>query len=130
MPNLTPADLERFQQQLEARRTVLEKEITQEYLRSESDSFQELAGRVHDSGEESLAEQLMSLNVTVAGKDLEELRDVEAALARIADRSYGRCLDCGQDIDPRRLALYPTAKRCTDCQSRREYLAKDRTPSL
>lgn len=130
MPSLGPADLKRFKSQLEARRTVLEQEITDEFHRSEDETFQELAGRVHDSGDESLAEQLMSLNVTIASKELAELHDVEAALRRIGSRDFGVCMDCGADIDPRRLELYPTAKRCTDCQSRREYLAKDRTPSL
>ncbi len=130
MASLSPADLKRFKTQLETRRGVLEQEITGEFRRSEDDTFQELAGRVHDSGDESLAEHMMGLNVTIAGKELEELRDVEAALGRIAGGTFGVCADCGADIDPRRLELYPTAKRCTDCQSRREYLAKDRTPSL
>jgi len=130
MPALEPADLKRFKSQLEARRAVLEREITDEFHRSEDDTFQDLAGRVHDSGEESLAEQIMSLNVGIAGKELEELREVEAALGRIADGSFGLCVDCGQEIDSRRLELNPSARRCTECQSRHEYLAKDRTPSL
>jgi RNA polymerase-binding protein DksA len=130
MPKPSPADLERFKTRLEQRRGELEDEITTQFLRSENETYQELAGRVHDAGDESLAELLMSTQLTVAGAELNELRDVEAALARIADRSYGVCIACGVDIEPARLEIYPTAKRCTECQARHENLAKDRSPSL
>jgi DnaK suppressor protein len=53
----------------------------------------------------------------------EELEDVRAALARIGDGSYGRCIDCGDAIDLRRLAAMPTAARCASCEGAREHAA-------
>jgi len=44
------------------------------------------------------------------------LRHVRAALARIADGSYGQCLRCEEDITPKRLAAVPWAALCLHCQ--------------
>jgi DnaK suppressor protein len=49
-----------------------------------------------------------------------ELVQIDAALARIEAGEYGICRDCGQDIDPRRLAAVPYALLCTECASRSE----------
>jgi DnaK suppressor protein len=49
-----------------------------------------------------------------------ELLQIDAALARIDAGEYGICRDCGQDIDPRRLAAVPYALLCTECASRSE----------
>jgi len=42
---------------------------------------------------------------------------VLAALARIEDSSYGRCVDCGKEIPDGRLDARPDASRCVSCQS-------------
>lgn len=49
--------------------------------------------------------------------DLErhELEDIDAALARIAAGSYGRCLACGNAIGRQRLAAIPEARTCAQC---------------
>jgi RNA polymerase-binding transcription factor DksA len=46
------------------------------------------------------------------------LAEVEASLARIADGSAGRCVDCGQAIPAARLEARPTAVRCVACAER------------
>ncbi len=43
-----------------------------------------------------------------------DLADVEVALDRLADGSYGTCEACGQTIDDADLARRPTARRCPD----------------
>jgi len=45
-----------------------------------------------------------------------ELVAIDAALKRIADGSYGLCLDCGVAIATARLHANPTAMRCVGCQ--------------
>ena len=50
-------------------------------------------------------------------RDLAELRDVNLALQRVEDGTYGICNDCGNRIDPRRVLAQPTALRCLDCQA-------------
>lgn len=56
----------------------------------------------------------------MVARDLQEVRDIDAALRRIEDGGFGICIDCGVTIEPRRIAAYPTAKRCLPCQLRHE----------
>src|SRR5213595_3581978 len=44
------------------------------------------------------------------------LRNVRAALARIAEGSYGTCLHCEEDISPKRLNAVPWTAYCITCQ--------------
>jgi DnaK suppressor protein len=44
------------------------------------------------------------------------LRLVKLALRRIDDASYGTCMHCEEDINPRRLAAVPWAPYCIACQ--------------
>jgi DnaK suppressor protein len=53
-------------------------------------------------------------------RDRFELREVEAALERIDKGHYGECPDCGEAIEPARLAAVATALRCAACQQRAE----------
>ncbi len=45
------------------------------------------------------------------------LDEVESALARLDDGTYGRCHQCGAVIDDSRLAEAPTARHCANCAS-------------
>ena len=49
----------------------------------------------------------------------EDLAEIQAALARLADGSYGTCQACGQQISPERLAARPAARTCVGCRPRR-----------
>ena len=44
------------------------------------------------------------------------LREVRAALSRMADGSFGVCLDCEKDISLKRLAALPWTGSCIACQ--------------
>ena len=55
----------------------------------------------------------------LASKLAETLAEVEAALAKIADGSYGVCERCGQEIATARLEAKPAARLCIDCASKR-----------
>lgn len=49
------------------------------------------------------------------------LTQVESALARFEDRTYGLCVHCGRPIDPARLEAIPYTSSCLDCQSKQEH---------
>ncbi|MGY4718899.1 TraR/DksA family transcriptional regulator [Naumannella huperziae] len=51
-------------------------------------------------------------------KELREIAEVDAALARLADGSYGICAGCGEPIPRDRLRARPAATRCVACASR------------
>ena len=44
--------------------------------------------------------------------------EVLAALARIEENTYGRCVDCGGEIPEGRLDARPDAARCVACQAK------------
>jgi DnaK suppressor protein len=51
-----------------------------------------------------------------ASDKTQELQDIEVALARIGDASYGVCTDCRREIGRARLKTDPVAQRCLPCQ--------------
>ena len=52
--------------------------------------------------------------------DMELLHDIEAALARLREGTYGTCADCGITISRKRLEAVPWAQFCVTCQERRQ----------
>jgi DnaK suppressor protein len=46
----------------------------------------------------------------------QHLEQVEAALARLDNGTYGACVRCGRPIVPERLEALPWAAYCIDCQ--------------
>jgi DnaK suppressor protein len=51
---------------------------------------------------------------------LEQRTAVLAALSRIDEGGYGRCVDCGNEIPEPRLEARPATARCVPCQSKRD----------
>jgi RNA polymerase-binding transcription factor DksA len=60
------------------------------------------------------------VDYTIKGIVEDEVHQVQQALKRQAEGRYGTCDDCGQDIDPERLAVRPHATLCISCQRRQE----------
>ena len=48
------------------------------------------------------------------------LQQIEVALARIADGTYGTCEGCGAEIPKARLQAVPYAVRCVECARKEE----------
>jgi DnaK suppressor protein len=55
----------------------------------------------------------------LAGNLRESLIDVEAALAKLDNGTFGDCEGCGQPIAPARLEAKPAARLCMACASKR-----------
>ncbi|MCQ9374755.1 TraR/DksA family transcriptional regulator [Methyloversatilis sp. XJ19-13] len=53
-------------------------------------------------------------------EDVARLADIDAALQRIAEGTYGICRECGADIPARRLEVAPQARYCVACEAQRE----------
>lgn len=47
--------------------------------------------------------------------DRAEIRRIDAALARIADGTYGECVKCGEPISEARLKALPDTPFCKNC---------------
>lgn len=133
MPKLTHTELQRYERRIRAQYTALREHIQNVLLDSKQDEFTQLAGRVHDRGEESVADLLASTSLALIDREVSELRDMEAALKRIRTGTYGECDVCGDDIEAERLEASPSVKRCIDCERDHELRSaggRDQTPSL
>lgn len=53
------------------------------------------------------------------------LRRIAAALARVDAGTFGRCCQCGHDVEQERLELDATTVFCSDCQEQREVKRRD-----
>jgi DnaK suppressor protein len=60
------------------------------------------------------------LTLDLLGNEQEVLEQIEAALVRIDDGSYGRCEACGRGIAKARLDAIPYTALCVKCASRQE----------
>lgn len=128
---LTPDQVKALEEVLRRRQRELGAEVNDKLQQTSAQGLQELNGTVGDTGDESVAHMMTDLSLSAATRDVNELREVEGALQRIADGTYGECTDCGSDIGHERLKAYPTAMRCVECQSQHEKVfAVQGTPSL
>ena len=84
------------------------------------EKFVELAGEVHDAGDESVASMLEESHQMLLERHLHELRRIDHARIRLAGGEIDRCTDCGGEIVYERLRVYPVATRCVRCQSLHE----------
>jgi RNA polymerase-binding protein DksA len=60
------------------------------------------------------------LDYTLEENSEHVLADIDAALKRIEDGTYGTCSNCGKPIASERLEARPWATLCIDCQRERE----------
>jgi DnaK suppressor protein len=77
--------------------------------------FPELGDKIDES-----AQEIEGYTTNLATEKIleENLRDIEAALARIEAGTYGICKYCGQPIAEKRLEARPVASACVDCKQK------------
>ena len=109
-----------FDKTLRGRHASLLHQVHEALLGSDEEQYQALAGRVHDVGEQSVADLISDLNIHRVDQLAEELYAVEGAMARLRNGSYGICEACGNEIGVERLQALPSARRCVECQERYE----------
>ena len=118
---LTKTQLSKLERQLGAQYDALLEEVRDALEKSENQQYVELIDRAPaDSGDQATGDALADLNLAVIDRHVREIRDIEAARARIKDGSFGTCIDCRGEIGFERLLAYPTAKRCFTCQRQHE----------
>lgn len=91
-------------------------------------SNEDLAISTDDLADETdLASNVINQQVTfnMRNRELKKLRDIEAALNRIENNSYGQCDDCDEDISRKRLEKQPWAELCiTHAEEREKEVAR------
>lgn len=60
-------------------------------------------------------EEIRESNAEIYSRLSEKLRDIEIALEKIRNKTYGKCENCGKDISAARLKALPFSKYCIKC---------------
>ncbi len=120
MPDKAHFDEAAVRQRLEAERQRLQDDI---YQRTEGDEAVLPSDPISDSGgtrghsaEDADAMADAERNNLVLGNSRTLLEQVERALQRLDNGTYGFCLRCGKPIDARRLEALPYAEYDLECQ--------------
>jgi DnaK suppressor protein len=108
--------LDYFKKRLEGRQQDLRRMVSrteQDGRTVDEDSAQDIADRAASSyTKEFLFHQ--------SNNDRQLLQMVESALDRIRKGSFGECISCGKEINPKRLEAVPWTRHCIECQEKLE----------
>jgi RNA polymerase-binding protein DksA len=77
-------------------------------------------GAGHDQADMGATSFERDHELTVVNNEREKLAQIDRALARIADGSYGICESCGNPIGKMRVMAFPRATLCMTCKQREE----------
>ncbi len=116
--------------QLEARRRELRADLQAKLNEQDNTALLGLRNRMEETDDWAVADLETALDVAEVSRDAAELRDVEMALIRIKDGTYGDCTECSLAIPYARLAANPSAARCIACQEKLEASARRGPVSL
>jgi len=109
--NLLRARLESEQKRLNGELEQLKSSVRPADERREGSPF----GKREEEATESFE---LERRLTLEKRLRDQLADVEHALQKFKDGSYGLCDNCGKPIDPARMEALPHASLCLDCKAR------------
>ncbi len=105
---MTKTEMKRFKKILDAKQA----ELAQVLRRRDAIAIEKSADAL-DEVQHAAERELAIRNLD---RESNLLRLVKLALRRIEDGSYGTCMHCEEDINPRRLVAVPWAPYCIACQ--------------
>ena len=108
--------LDSFRKRLEERQQALRKAVS----RTEEDgrvADQDTAQDIADRAASSYTKEFL---FSVSNNDRQLLQMVENALQRLREGSFGECVNCGNEINAKRLDAVPWTRYCIECQEKLE----------
>lgn len=109
----TDEELEEFRQLLLEKKARILREIQEQ--REETSHTPEDTGDLADLATDLLEKEL---NLSLTETERQILQDIDEALERIANKTYGICVDTGEIISKARLRAIPEAKRTLQAQEK------------
>lgn len=103
---------------LEARRRQLLHEVHVKMRDARTDVA--LERDVLDQAESSEVDTQGEIGFALIQMKAETLNQIDTALRRLGEGTYGDCVECGEEIAQARLRALPFAVRCKDCEEARE----------
>ena len=96
------------------------KQIAKEAARSQRDAAGDLSTYTYHMADVASDTYDREFSMNIASSEQKVLYQIEEALKRVDDGSYGRCLDCTKPIPQTRLRAVSYAALCIACQRQRE----------
>ena len=84
--------------------------------------------RAADAADEVTLASGREFAMRLLDSDARKLKEIQAALDRIQDKSYGICLACEEKILPKRLNAVPWASYCVSCQEKHDRMEREDVP--
>lgn len=72
---------------------------------------------VPDIGDMSSAAYSRDVLFNVSETQRQRVRDIDFALEQIEKGEYGICMECGEEISPRRMEVRPFSRYCIECKT-------------
>jgi RNA polymerase-binding transcription factor len=119
---VTSIDTEQFRDALLGERERVEHALAtlrDEHPGSLDDEVEEVASDNH-LAETASATLGREIDYTLGDNAEQLISEIDAALKRIDDGTYGMCTNCGQEIPRGRLEANPWASLCIDCKRKAE----------
>ena len=96
------------------------RELVEAIARAEQEVLTASEGEVGDPLDRSVGDRAADEALHTSSVDSETLEQVDDALRRIEEGSYGKCVICGKPIEPARLEAIPWTPYCKADQERLE----------
>ena len=109
-------ELNRSQAALEVRRVELRRSIAQ----IEEDATTKQGETAADALDRAWSSHSKDLLMRRIAGERGLLRNVEGALKRIRECTFGECVSCGKEINTKRLEAVPWTRYCIECQEKLE----------
>jgi DnaK suppressor protein len=101
-------------------RSLLTEELTRHTENVREDQANALEANddgVKDAGDMSVQDVTQETALRLGERESQMIADIDQALLRIDEGTYGICQRCGKEIDERRLEAVPTARYDAQCQA-------------
>jgi DnaK suppressor protein len=109
--------LETFKKRLETRQQELRRTVNRTQADGRVADEDTAAADIADRAASSYNKEFL---FSQSNNDRQLLQMVENALARIREGSFGECISCGREINPKRLEAVPWTRHCIECQEKLE----------
>jgi DnaK suppressor protein len=120
MEALNKEQIGKFEAQLRQDRAAMYDAVKEDIGRADDPDDLSLEKVPNDAGDRSEMDRESDTTISMAQRHATELEEIDAALGRIAEGSYGECEECGGNIGAARLEVQPTARFCIGCQEKLE----------
>ena len=118
-------DTETVEKYRERLRTM-QQQLTQRVFRLETELHNMEAERDIERMDHVQEEAVNDEMIALDERSRQQIEEIQAALTRLDDGTYGDCTRCGEPIHPKRLEALPTTHYCTRCQQQLETLSNRR----